>query len=117
MRVLVEELFSQVADLEPAVRTQYFVDHEIDDDTRREVGALLEFDAGASAFLVRGIGMAARRALPQIEAAVGCYGPYRLLRVIGRGGMGAVYLAERADGEVAQRVAIKLLPPGMGNQH
>src|SRR4029077_11486392 len=36
-------------------------------------------------------------------------GPYRLLDVIGRGGMGAVYLAERADGEIAQRVAIKLL--------
>jgi serine/threonine protein kinase len=32
-----------------------------------------------------------------------------LTRVIGRGGMGAVYLAERADGEGEQRVAIKFL--------
>jgi serine/threonine protein kinase len=37
-----------------------------------------------------------------------------LLEVIGRGGMGAVYLAERADGEVTQQVAVKLLPPGAG---
>ena len=31
------------------------------------------------------------------------------MRVLGRGGMGTVYLAERADGEVIQRAAIKLL--------
>ena len=40
-------------------------------------------------------------------------GPYRLLRLIGNGGMGSVYLAERADGEVEQRVAVKLLRYGM----
>jgi len=37
------------------------------------------------------------------------FGAYRVLREIGRGGMGAVYLAERADGTYDQRVAIKLL--------
>ena len=36
-------------------------------------------------------------------------GPYRLVRQIGRGGMGVVYLAERADGAFTQRVAVKLL--------
>ncbi|MGE0553581.1 MAG: serine/threonine protein kinase [Gemmatimonadales bacterium] len=39
-------------------------------------------------------------------------GPYRLLELIGMGGMGAVYLAERADGEFDQRVAIKLMRAG-----
>lgn len=34
-------------------------------------------------------------------------GPYRILDTIGRGGMGQVYLAERADDEFRQRVAIK----------
>jgi serine/threonine protein kinase len=37
-------------------------------------------------------------------------GAYRLVRLLGRGGMGAVYLAERADQAFRQRVAIKLLP-------
>ena len=32
--------------------------------------------------------------------------------LLGRGGMGTVHLAERVDGEVAQRVAVKLLRPG-----
>src|SRR5688572_6063749 len=36
-------------------------------------------------------------------------GPYRVIRELGRGGMGVVYLAERADGEYRRRVAIKLL--------
>src|SRR5207247_5145861 len=39
-------------------------------------------------------------------------GPYRLIRVLGSGGMGAVYLAERNDGEIQQQVAIKMLHAG-----
>ncbi len=40
-------------------------------------------------------------------------GPWRLLREIGRGGMGVVYLAERADGQFEQRVALKILKRGL----
>lgn len=36
-------------------------------------------------------------------------GPYALDRLIGRGGMGAVYLAHRADGEFDQQVALKVV--------
>lgn len=39
-------------------------------------------------------------------------GAYRVVRSIGRGGMGEVYLARRADGHFEQRVALKLLPAG-----
>ena len=35
-------------------------------------------------------------------------GPYRLLHEIGRGGMGSVWLAERADGAYKRQVALKL---------
>src|SRR5215218_9595762 len=40
-------------------------------------------------------------------------GVYRLIDEIGRGGMGAVYRARRADGEFDQTVAIKLIKRGM----
>ena len=39
-------------------------------------------------------------------------GAYRIIKEIGRGGMGAVYLAERADGEFERHVAIKALKRG-----
>jgi serine/threonine-protein kinase len=40
-------------------------------------------------------------------------GPYRIVRELGRGGMGAVFLAERADGQFDQQVAVKLVKRGM----
>ena len=40
-------------------------------------------------------------------------GPYRLLRPLGRGGMGEVWLGERAGEDFQQRVAVKLLKRGM----
>src|SRR5215510_4698528 len=40
-------------------------------------------------------------------------GPYRIKREIGRGGMGTVYEAWRADGEFQHRVAIKLINAGL----
>ena len=40
-------------------------------------------------------------------------GPWRIVASIGRGGMGEVYAAERAEGEFEQHVAIKLMRPDM----
>jgi tetratricopeptide (TPR) repeat protein/predicted Ser/Thr protein kinase len=40
-------------------------------------------------------------------------GPYRLLRELGRGGMGVVYFAERIAGGFEQRVVVKLIKRGM----
>jgi tetratricopeptide (TPR) repeat protein len=45
-------------------------------------------------------------------SGVGDWGPYRRVRLLGSGGMGTVYLAERRDGEIQQRVAVKLLADG-----
>jgi serine/threonine-protein kinase len=40
-------------------------------------------------------------------------GPYRILRVLGQGGMGEVYLCERADDHYRKQVAIKLVSRGL----
>ncbi len=49
---------------------------------------------------------------PLIDSRIG---PYRLLRLLGEGGMGRVFLAERADGEFRQQVALKLMRPGFAS--
>jgi serine/threonine-protein kinase len=51
---------------------------------------------------------------PREELAPGDrIGPYQLLAILGSGGMGEVFLAERADGVFQQRVALKLVKRGM----
>jgi WD40 repeat protein/serine/threonine protein kinase len=41
------------------------------------------------------------------------YGPYRVLSLLGRGGMGSVWLAERVDGLFERQVALKLIHPAL----
>ena len=43
-------------------------------------------------------------------------GPHRLIRELGRGGMGTVFLAERDDDEYYAQVAVKLVRPGMDTE-
>ncbi|MEO7684501.1 MAG: protein kinase [Gemmatimonadaceae bacterium] len=51
----------------------------------------------------------------QSEGAV--FGPYRVRREVGWGGMGAVYLAERSDDQYQKQVALKVLPRWSGGDH
>jgi len=55
-------------------------------------------------------------ATPHAPADGAIVGPYRVVRELGRGGMGAVYLAERADGQFEQQVALKLIKRGMDSE-
>ena len=49
----------------------------------------------------------------EIDPPGATVGRYRLIESIGRGGMGTVWLAERADGQFEQQVALKLVKRGM----
>jgi tetratricopeptide (TPR) repeat protein/predicted Ser/Thr protein kinase len=108
----VESLFHELADLPPDQREKYLQSRHVSDEVRAEVEGLLRFDSGAEdGSLTEHVASSAQRSLLESLDPNSRCGPYRLLRVLGRGGMGSVYLAERADGEVEQRVAIKIIGP------
>jgi serine/threonine-protein kinase len=97
-----------------------FLDESCDGDTefRRAVDRLLESCAddepllqpggGASGPLWEALAREYRPASFVFEAG-DRLGAWRVVRVLGRGGMATVYLAERADGQFEQSVAVKVL--------
>ncbi|MEL7451545.1 MAG: serine/threonine-protein kinase, partial [Pseudomonadota bacterium] len=84
----------------------------------REVRALLAAHSDAGPEIERIIGDVADGALSGDAIGPGTrIGPYSLLKPLGEGGMGMVFLAERADDEFRQRVAVKVVKdPGLGEE-
>ena len=108
-----QQLFDQLADLDPAARVAV-LDRECVDapELRAELEALFASDEALAQHTARkAVGQLDAMLLDaQPESLVGAQvGHYTLIKPIGAGGMGAVYLAERNDGVVQQRVAIKFL--------
>jgi serine/threonine protein kinase len=97
--------FQTAADLSAGQRTAY-LDRACagEPELRKEVEALLHASDDAADFIEA----------PALEPFAGRrVGPYRLIRELGQGGMGTVYLAARADDQFEQLVAVKIVKRGM----
>jgi serine/threonine protein kinase len=113
----IENLF--LAALEhPASDRDVFLDEtcESDAELRCRVDALLASDERADRFieapaLAMAAGLIQDDGFPSKEA--GRLGPYKLVRELGEGGMGSVYLAVRADDQYEKEVAIKVVKRGL----
>lgn len=109
-----QKIFDQAADLDDTTRSE-FLDNNCGDDPelRREVEALLEANETGDGVIESVISRAAGKAVENRDREVAeteqHVGPYRILGTLGQGGMGAVYLAERADAQFHKQVAIKVL--------
>ena len=107
----IEEIFQTVIERPPdergALLTQYCGG---DAELRHEVESLLDHQV-ADAFIREPIKGAAQSLSDDLIGRR--LGAYRVARLVGRGGMGAVYEACRADGQFDQRVAVKVIKRGM----
>ncbi|HXC70142.1 MAG TPA: protein kinase, partial [Pyrinomonadaceae bacterium] len=116
----VEEIFQAALDLTPEDRPRY-VSEVCANDTalQRDVESLLsQYDSAGELLEEPVYGNTEMSALESFveekDPMIGRrLGSYRIEREIGRGGMGAVYEASRADNEFNKRAAIKLVKRGM----
>ena len=107
--------FDAIADVPPAQREAAIQALGLESpELERELRALLDRDAETGpldATLSAQIQPLLQEALPELDPAPAQIGPYQVLRLLGEGGMGRVYLARRSDGPVSRDVAIKLIRP------
>jgi serine/threonine protein kinase len=105
-----KEVFQSAAEL-PTLERGSFLDSACsgDPDLRREVELLLS-SADGTGHAVDGAVRQAVESIAEVEPRIGAY---ELLALLGQGGMGSVYLAQRADDAYAKQVAIKVIRGGI----
>ncbi|HKU25547.1 MAG TPA: hypothetical protein VJQ54_08755, partial [Candidatus Sulfotelmatobacter sp.] len=106
----IQAVFHEAADL-PQAQQDSFLATACDNDPEllEQVRAMLKQDSQSGSVLDHPIADVAHTLLNNSDAQLPQqdFGPYRLIRVLGEGGMGLVYLAERKD--LGSLVAIKIL--------
>jgi eukaryotic-like serine/threonine-protein kinase len=114
------DLFERCVDLPDGERTQWMDRHVADTGQRIELELMLAADRHATGFLQRDV----VEHIDQLDAAGAAefhpdsligrrFGAFVLQRLLGSGGQGTVYLAERVDSDFAQSAAVKLLHRGI----
>jgi serine/threonine-protein kinase len=118
------DLFDELIDLSPTQRRQRLAAVRAQDPALASgVERLLAADAGGTGVLE---GLAVEAAALVVDSPRGTdvvappferLGSWRLVELLGTGGMGEVWLGEREDGGFAQQAAVKLVRGGMASDH
>lgn len=115
----IEEIFDSALEREANERAAFLNEACIGDEKlRKEVESLLAHQERAGTVIQAVVQGEAQDLTDAHKIPDGPQqiGPYKILREIGRGGMGGVYLAARADDQYRKRVAIKLIRRGMDTE-
>jgi serine/threonine protein kinase/tetratricopeptide (TPR) repeat protein len=107
------ELFDQFVDLSAAEREAAIENAALSDARlERELRELLAADESSDSML-SGVVSSEARAMEAPDFRGTVLGSWRIVRALGEGGMGTVYLAERADGAYEAKAAIKVVRGGI----
>ncbi|MEP7077226.1 MAG: serine/threonine-protein kinase [Acidobacteriota bacterium] len=106
----VKGIFSAALEFDPEGR-KYFVIEQCDgdEDLRGEIESWLASYAETDDFIETGVFSAESLIDNPSPMAGKLFGNFQIIREIGSGGMGTVYLAKRTDGEFEQEVALKIV--------
>lgn len=109
-----KETLLDVLAVEPGKRSDYIGRLGLSPERRTEIESLIAFDSETDKIFDRSAlelaaDLIADEPVDEFVSTGGTIGKYRIVGELGIGGMGAVYLAKRSDGEISQIVAIKLL--------
>ncbi|MDX1640679.1 MAG: serine/threonine-protein kinase [Balneolaceae bacterium] len=123
--IQIDNLFQEVLDQSPETRHQYL--HDVcgsDTELREHIEKLLQIHNESEKILGDSIDAFAAPLVPGLLDEAGeidqdgneigsLVGSYEILKKIGRGGMGAVYLARKTDAPYEKKVALKLVRSGL----
>src|SRR5690606_4479803 len=107
-----QELFEAALELPPFARADFVADVAHDDAAlARELDDLLSAHEATSRVdrLAESLARRTSRTPAPEDVTPTRIGPWSIVSLLGQGGMGTVYLAERADGAYERRVALKLM--------
>lgn len=116
----IKTIFNKALELEGAKREVYLNEAcGEDENLKKEVVSLIEaYDMpGAIDDSPEGFMTSLRPDHRSEEQQGKQVGPYKIIKLLGHGGMGSVYLAERHDGQFEQEVALKLLRTGFTSEN
>ncbi len=112
-REKLKEIIYEVLSLEQAERQDYLDKANLSAEMRSEIESLISYEKATETFMGLSAVAFSQDLFSEDDSQSGLTGQeirvYKIVREVGHGGMGTVFLAERADGKFEQKVALKLL--------
>ena len=115
----VGQIYEKLSNLSRVDREEYYLKNDVKKEIRDELEALIEFENPSISYfenLSQNVITPAIFEMSDLPPSSGKVYNYKILKKIGRGGMGSVYLAERDDDAYKRLVAVKILRRGLKNE-
>ncbi len=113
------QIYEILSDFSKEKREEYYLKNGIKNEIRTELEILIELESPANSYfekLSQNVISPAIFEMSDLPPSSGKVYKYKILKKIGRGGMGSVYLAERDDDAYKSQVAVKILRRGLKNK-